>query len=48
MKARPLRNTIKAQFVDPIRYSQELKSDLPTLIEAVKAQGLEGRTCPDI
>jgi DNA ligase D-like protein (predicted ligase) len=27
---------------EPIRYSQELKADLPTLINAVKAQGLEG------
>src|SRR5438128_4015611 len=27
---------------EPMRNSQELRSDLPTLMEAVKAQGLEG------
>lgn len=37
-----LEEQVLPKLGEPIRYSQELRSDLPTLIEAVKAQGLEG------
>src|SRR5688572_20033244 len=37
-----LAERVLPKLSEPIRYSQELRSDLPTLIEAVKAQGLEG------
>jgi bifunctional non-homologous end joining protein LigD len=37
-----LEKKVLPKLGEPIRYSQELRSDLPTLSEAVKAQGLEG------
>jgi DNA ligase D-like protein (predicted ligase) len=37
-----LEELILPKLDEPIRYSQELKSDLRSLMEAVKAQGLEG------
>src|SRR6266850_1018211 len=37
-----LEEQVLPKLDEPIRYSQELRSDLPTLIEVVKAQGLEG------
>src|SRR5690348_16584532 len=37
-----LEKQVLSKLGEPIRYSQELRSDLPTLIDAVKAQGLEG------
>ena len=39
---RELLEEVLPKLGEPIRYSQELRSDLPTLSEAVKAQGLEG------
>ncbi|HET9219777.1 MAG TPA: non-homologous end-joining DNA ligase [Terriglobia bacterium] len=37
-----LEKKVLPKLGEPIRYSQELRSDLPTLIETIKAQGLEG------
>ena len=37
-----LEKKVLPKLGEPIRYSQELRSDLQTLIQAVKAQGLEG------
>jgi len=42
VRRRLLETDVLPLLDEPIRYSQELPADLPTLIKAVKAQGLEG------
>ena len=37
-----LEKQVLPKLDEPVRYSADLKADLATLIEAVKAQGLEG------